>query len=100
MLHISIHTDTPKGVVAALIPNAVYLHTLLPLGRTSLVAPDVGPINSSLQILSVDVSGESVAVTLAFDVRYVVLLMCSRREIRHVAHFHCEPLLASQFCHL
>ena len=48
----------------------VYLHTLLPLGCTSLVAPDVGPINSSLQVLSVNVSGGSVAVTLAFDVRY------------------------------
>ena len=75
------HTDTPKGVVAALIPNAVYLHTLLPLGRTSLVAPDVGPINSSLQILSVDVSGESVAVTLAFDVRYVVLLIAVKERL-------------------
>ena len=57
-------------------PNAI---TSLPtyitiLAHTTLVAPDVGPISSSLQVLSVDVSGESPAVTLAFDVRYVVLL--------------------------
>ena len=51
--------------------STVYLHTI-PLSSISPVAPDVGPVNSSLRVSSVDVSGGSVSVTLAFDVRYVV----------------------------
>ena len=61
-------------ICTSLMPSLVYLHTLLPLAHTTLVATDVGPISSSLRVLSVDVIGESVAVTLAFDVRYMVLL--------------------------
>ena len=40
-----------------------------------IIAPDVGPINSSLRILSVDVSEGSAAVTLAFDVSDLLLTM-------------------------
>ena len=39
------------------------------------VAPDVGPINSSLRVLSVDVSGGRVSFTLAFDVSDLLLKM-------------------------
>lgn len=51
--------------------STVYLHTIL-LSSISPVAPDIERVNDSLRVSYVDVSGGSVSVTLAFDVRYVV----------------------------
>ena len=66
------NTAVTAGLIrTSLILSIVYQHTI-PLSPISLAAPDVGPINSSLRVLSVDVSGGSASVTLAFDVRYVV----------------------------
>ena len=50
--------------------SIVYLHTI-PVSPIFVVAPDIGPINSSLRVLSVNVSEGSAAVTMAFDVRYM-----------------------------
>ena len=42
------------------------------LSLKNYTAPDVGPINNSLCVLSVNVSGGSAAATLAFDVSETV----------------------------
>ena len=48
------------------------------------IAPDVGPINSSLRVLSVDVSGGRASFTLAFDVSDKMRHICMLQRCRQV----------------
>ena len=67
-----------------------------------IVAPDVGLINSSLRILSVNVSGGRASFTLTFDVSDLLLKIhwhiCMHISVRTDVYIRVIPLRLCKHC--